>query len=417
MYLRCYPRPDGVATSAKTRLVLRAASLLILGLFGAQAQQASAQSNPSIDIALAAAPSPFINEPHSLAQTRPGWPWRTDTTKRTVALSEFQMMLGRDAIPPIDQPRFVVAAKSLNACPDREPAIVLTYGDQARAYPLRLLLWHEIVNDRIGGVPVAVTFCPLCHAAVVFDRRVEKDGKAQLLDFGTSGLLRTSDLVMWDRQTESWWQQMTGEALVGAYAGTELKLLPAAVRSCAAFREAHPSGQVLVPQDPNLRPYGRTPYAGYENNQPFALNGEPDPRLPATSRVVGICRNGTCRAYPWDLLAASGLIEDTVGGESIAIFYAPGALAVMDAEKLVDSYDAGQVAVYAADRNGRRMRFSRAPEGWEDRHGDVWRLDGRCTSGSEEGEALSPLVYHGVYAFAWFRFFPNSGLYAVPDNR
>ena len=112
---------------------------------------------------------------------------------------------GRDGIPPIDDPQFAKITE-ISALADTEPVIGLVLNGEERAYPLNILMWHEIVNDEVGGIPVAVTFCPLCNAAIVFDRRV--DGK--ILDFGTTGNLRHSDLIMWDRQTESWWQQFSG---------------------------------------------------------------------------------------------------------------------------------------------------------------------------------------------------------------
>ena len=141
-----------------------------------------------------------------------------------------------------------------------DPVIGLAIGGDARAYPLRILIWHDIVNDTVAGVPVTVTYCPLCNSAIVFDRRVPP----HVLDFGTTGKLRNSDLVMYDRQTESWWQQFTGEAIVGALTGTQLKLLPARLESFAEFKARHPAGQLLVPTDPKKRDYGRNPYVGYD---------------------------------------------------------------------------------------------------------------------------------------------------------
>ena len=121
--------------------------------------------------------------------------------------------------------------------------------------PLRILIWHEIVNDEVGGTPVTVTYCPLCNSAIVFDRRVP----AHVLDFGTTGKLRNSDLVMYDRQTESWWQQFTGEAIVGSLTGTELKLIPSRLEFFGEFRTRHPGGKVLIPNNPELRTTGATP--------------------------------------------------------------------------------------------------------------------------------------------------------------
>ena len=145
--------------------------------------------------------------------------------------------MGRDGIPPLDDPRFVVAAQADEWLSPLEPVIALEVDGVAKAYPLQILTRHEIANDEIAGVPVAVTFCPLCNSAVVFDRRFD----GQVLDFGVSGNLRNSDLVMWDRQTQSWWQQLTGEGIVGRYAGAQLDFIPAQLVSWETFRDTTPA--------------------------------------------------------------------------------------------------------------------------------------------------------------------------------
>jgi hypothetical protein len=209
--------------------------------------------------------------------------WKTDFSKATVSLGE--IISGgppRDGIPPIDQPLFK-PANEVKDLPGREPVIVYPLTAEARAYPLRILMWHEIANDTVAGIPIAVTYCPLCNAALVFDRRVA----GRILDFGTSGLLRHSDLVMWDRQTESWWQQFSGEAIVGAYAGTSLKLLPSQIAAYDQFLHRWPGNQVLVPRNPHLRNYGRNPYSDYdEATAPMLFRGELPRGLPAMARVV-----------------------------------------------------------------------------------------------------------------------------------
>jgi len=182
------------------------------------------------------------------------WP-RTDFTRCTVPLAEILSGgPGKDGIPAMDQPASRPVAEETSLDP-QEPVISLQLNGQARAWPLRYLIWHEIANDTLGGIPVAATFCPLCNAAIVFDRRLD----GQVLDFGTTGNLRKSDLVMYDRQTESWWQQYTGEAIIGELAGKTLSVLPSRLESWAEFSTRHPGGQVLVPADPDFRPYGANP--------------------------------------------------------------------------------------------------------------------------------------------------------------
>ncbi|MEJ2412389.1 MAG: DUF3179 domain-containing protein, partial [Anaerolineales bacterium] len=193
----------------------------------------------------------------------------------------------RDGIPPIDNPRFESVSSADGWIEDLEPVILLAHEGETRAYPLQIMTWHEIVNDEIGGDPVLVTFCPLCNTALVFRRPMIG---AETLTFGTSGNLRYSDLVMWDRQTESWWQQFNGEAIVGDLTGTQLDPLPAAIISWADFKTNHSDGIVLSKDTGFNRSYGRNPYPGYDNinNHPCAFQGSLDGELPPMARVVGV---------------------------------------------------------------------------------------------------------------------------------
>ncbi|MFQ6019666.1 MAG: DUF3179 domain-containing (seleno)protein, partial [Dehalococcoidia bacterium] len=152
--------------------------------------------------------------------------WNTNWAKRSIDLEELRAGIPRDdprdAIPPIDAPQFETVAEAGDWLAEREPVLLFQTRGEARAYPLQILTWHEVVNDEVNGVPVAITFCPLCNTGLVFDRTVQ----GQVLRFGTSGLLRSSDLVMWDDKTESLWQQITGEAIVGDLTGATLEFLP-----------------------------------------------------------------------------------------------------------------------------------------------------------------------------------------------
>jgi len=176
--------------------------------------------------------------------------WTTDFEKINVEPLEIMTLLPRDRIPSIDDPKFIPVSEETEI-PDREPVISLVVNGDARAYPLRIMMWHEIANDTVGGVPVAVTYCPLCNSSIVFDATV--DGKAT--EFGTTGKLRNSDLVMYDRNSQSWWQQFSGEGLVGEHAGEKLTMIPSRLDSWGRFKKEHPDGQVLVPSDDRMRAY------------------------------------------------------------------------------------------------------------------------------------------------------------------
>lgn len=279
--------------------------------------------------ATAAAANPSIWE-------RQGWA-DTDFSKRSIEWNE--IMSGgppKDGIPSIDEPQFQPVADETEVKPN-EPVIGLEIGGDARAYPLRILMWHEIVNDTVGGEPVAVTYCPLCNSAVVFERVV----KGETTTFGTTGKLRNSDLVMYDRLTESWWQQFTGQAIVGEMTGTQLEILPARLESLAQFRERHPDGRILVPNNPNFRNYGRNPYAGYDSSaRPFLFRGDLPEDINPMVRVVMV-RTDTPTIVSLDLLREHERIE----AGDVKISWRPGQASALDDSSVAGGRDVGTVTV------------------------------------------------------------------------
>jgi len=268
------------------------------------------------------------------------WP-KTDFSKSTVPFDE--ILSGgppKDGIPSIDNPKFVPVSQAENLFPT-EPVIGLSIDGDARAYPLRILTWHEIVNDTVGGTPVAVTYCPLCNAAIVFDRRVE----GQATTFGTTGKLRKSDLVMYDRATESWWQQFLGEAIVGAQTGKRLKMLPARLESWENFAARFPEGQVLVPTNPNMRSYGANPYVGYDSlRQPFLYDGSLPKDIAPMKRVVAIGDE----AWAMDLLRRAGRLESG----DLVLTWTPGQTSALDTRAISEGREIGNVIVQRRGPDG-----------------------------------------------------------------
>jgi Protein of unknown function (DUF3179) len=259
--------------------------------------------------------------------------WRTDFARHTVPLSEFQSGgVGKDGIPAIDRPRFAPATRVRFLKP-QEPVIELVVHGRARAYPLQIMVWHEIVDDRVEGVPVAVTFCPLCNTAIVFDRRVG----GRTLSFGTTGDLRNSDLVMYDRQTESWWQQFGGEGVVGRYAGIQLRQLPARIVAWRDFRRAHPHGLALTRDTGYARPYGDNPYIGYDSvSSPpyFPVAHESDSRLQPKERVVFVEEHGQALAVPFSALARKRELHVQIGGRRLLVRVTGNAASTLDASSV-----------------------------------------------------------------------------------
>lgn len=277
----------------------------------------------------------------SVEQWRTEWP-KTDFSKRAVNLDEIiPGGVPKGEIPPIDAPRFVLANAVENLVPT-EPVISLVMDGEARAYPLQTLIWHQVVNDVVGGVPVAVTYDPLCNAAIVFDRRI----RGRALVFGVTGKLRKSNLVMYDRETESWWQQFTGEAIAGALTGARLEMIPARLESVARFKERAPGGRVLVPDNPDFRSYGTTPYVGYDSAAaPFLFIGELPRKVPPMNRVVAVGD----RAWALDLLRQEGQIETG----DLVLSWSAGQNSALDTTRIADGRDVGNVIVQRRDEERR----------------------------------------------------------------
>jgi hypothetical protein len=279
--------------------------------------------------------------------------WKTDFKTHVVPLDQFQSGgPGKDGIPAIDEPRFL-PVPNVDVIEPKEPVIELVVRGRARAYPIQILIWHEIVNDEIAGIPVAVTFCPLCNTSLVFDRRVA----GRTLDFGTTGNLRHSDLVMYDRQTESWWQQFGGAGLVGRYAGMRLEVIPSRIVAWQQFRREHPGGLVLSRETGHSRPYGQNPYEGYDELQSGPIFPTPhadDDRLSPKERVVFIERGGDAVAVPFSTLAERRVVRVEVSGHRLAVRWRPGVASALDSPLISLGRDVGTVEVR---ENGRLVEF------------------------------------------------------------
>jgi hypothetical protein len=339
--------------------------------------------------------------------------WNTNFCKHSVPFEEISSGgPPPDGIPPIDEPRFESIESADAWIEDVEPVIFLDLEGIARAYPLQIMTWHEIVNDQVGNTPVAVTFCPLCNTALVFMRPTIA---GETLTFGTSGNLRNSDLVMWDRQTESWWQQFSGEAIVGDLTGTKLEFLPSAIVSWADFKANHPDGEVLSIDTGFNRSYGRNPYSGYDdvNSYPFLFTGEVDGRLPAMARVVGVLLNdGQGKAFSRSILQEELVLNEIVGDTKIVIFWKPGTASALDTGQIASGRDVGTTAVYLAELEGMELTFKPGINDTfiDQETGTTWDVFGNALSGPQEGSQLTPIPHHDTFWFAWGAFVPESDL-------
>ncbi len=338
--------------------------------------------------------------------------WRTDWNAHAVPLSEIEVNLMRDQIPAIDRPRFVSLAEAGSWVRDREPVVSVVIGQDARAYPLQILTQHEIVNDVLGETPVAVTFCPLCYSALAFDRRV--DGEAY--HFGVSGMLRHSDLVMFDRETHSLWQQLSGEGIVGKFSGKRLNAIAAQIISFKQFEEAHPFGTVLSTDTGFNRQYGRNPYPGYDDidDRPWLYKGKTDDRLRPMEKVVAVSIGETDKAYPHSITRKHHVIEDQIEGVSIVIFHTKnGATSALDKASISASRVIGSTGVFnSVLDDGTLLHFEYNDDRFFDREtGSTWDVTGRAIDGTLEGRQLDPIPHGDVFSFAWFVVKPDTKLY------
>ncbi|MEZ4868827.1 MAG: DUF3179 domain-containing protein [Caldilineaceae bacterium] len=356
---------------------------------------------PTTDIALLpATPPPFET-----------YGWRTNFSRRIVAWDE--ILSGgppKDGIASVDDPTFESVEAAGEWLTDRDPVILFQHNGDVRAYPLAILIWHEIVNDEVGGMAVAVTFCPLCNASIVFDATI--DGVAH--EFGTTGRLRNSDLIMYDRVTESWWQQFTGQGLIGEYAGRQLDFLASQVISFGDFAPEFPDGMVL--QRPQMaRSYGVNPYTGYDSTtgRPFLYDGDLDTRLPATERVVGVTLDGDVMAYPFSVVADEGAINDELGGNPLVVFHKEGTASALDSRIIAEGRDVGSVGVFVRRVGDRTLTFTANGDGLftDAETGTTWNILGEGVAGELAGAQLERVIFFDHFWFAWSAFYPETGLF------
>ncbi len=309
-----------------------------------------------------------------------------------------------DGIPSIDDPRFLPAG-AVDFLDDAEPVLALDIDGDARAYPVQILIWHEIVNDTVAGIPVAVTYCPLCNSAIAFDRRLD----GLVLEFGTSGLLYQSALVMYDRQTESLWSHFTGQAVVGTLTGKQLHSHPVSTVGWSDWRDANPDGLVLSRATGFSRDYGRNPYPRYDdiNNPPFLFEGEVDGRLAAKTRVVGILRDGKAFAVVHDKLAERGVLE--IPGAGVTVWHKPGAASALQDETVAGGRDVGATGVFVPAADGRPLRFTREGDVFRDAEtSSQWNILGKAIMGPLAGEQLPSVEHVDTFWFAWAAFRPET---------
>ena len=331
--------------------------------------------------------------------------------------NDLQRGAAKDGIPAIVDPRFGtdwsdfsttasnregVEYRSNPTLDSEERVVGVERGGRARAYPLAVLNWHEIVNDDFGG-PLLVTYCPLCGSGLTAERRV--DGEETT--FGVSGYLWNADLVMYDRATDSLWSQIMATAIRGPKTGRTLSLVPSTLTTWGAWTDSHPDTEVLLPPPvsgtiggPTSRDYESNPYVGYDESRRIGIGGESyaGERHPKTE-VIGISTGTAARAYPFDAVRGAGVVNDRVGDLPVVVTVAPGA----------------SLVAYERRVDGEIPEFGPAGDGHLRAGGSRWeRTTGRAVDGPHEGTRLerandaSPM-----FLFAWRDFHPDTDVYGA----
>ena len=337
----------------------------------------------------------------------------TDFSRHTVPYSE--ILSGgppKDGIPAVDSPQYLSIADADGWLEPREPVAVIEAGGLVRAYPIQVLTWHEIVNDQLGDQPVTVTFCPLCNTAIAFDRRFDD----QVLDFGTTGRLYYSNLIMYDRQTETWWQQATGEGIAGTYAGSRLRFVPLAMISWEDFKASFPDGDVVSSETGHRRQYGANPYQGYDQvgNRPFLYRGPATPtELPAMARVLTIELGDEAVAYPYELLQERRVVNDRVGDTPVAVLWSAGTASALDDPVISSGRDVGAAVPFSRQVGDRVLEFElRDGQIVDTATGSVWNHLGRAVDGELADTQLVPVVGVNHFWFSWAAFRPETRVFA-----
>lgn len=387
--------------------------ILLAGFVLTACQPASPQPTPTAPVSprpdptQPPVPSLPVESPPRGAESE----FSTDFSKHSVPYGE--ILSGgppKDGIPSIDAPQFIPVDEANAWLKDREPVVFVRVGDDARAYPIQILMWHEIVNDVVGGEPLIISFCPLCNTAITFKRTFN----GEILDFGTTGRLRYSNLIMYDRQTETWWQQATGDAIAGEHTGAQLEFYPAVMIAWQDFKTKYPDGIVLSRDTGNPRDYGRNPYLGYDDidKTPFLYDGTTPDQLPPMARVLTIDLNNEAVAFPYDVLRELNVINDTVATDPIAVFWAEGTASALDRRNIPEGRDTGAAVAYSRLLDGRELTFELSDgKILDDQTGSAWNILGEAISGELIGRQLTPVVSINHFWFSWAAFRPETKIY------
>lgn len=399
--------PDA-GDAARTIGMIACGLLLLLGCTPSE-RQAEAQTEAQADVGIVA--STGRDGDRLITNTNPPprakQEFQTDFSRSLIDFSE--VISGgppKNGIPAIRAPQFESMAAADQWIGKNEMVFVIDgtrYGEEARIYPVQILIYHEIVNDKIGDTPVSITYCPLCNSAVAFSGEVNEHA----LTFGVSGRIRYSNMIMYDDQTESWWQQATGKAIVGDLVGTRLTIVPLLTASWSEVQERYENAIVLSRDTGHQRPYGRNPYRGYDTSEyPFLFSKRAiDTKEEPFARVVVGRADGEEKPFLYSNLETNIVTHDTIGTTEVVLFWAAGSASPLDAGNTADGRAVGSANIFNTQLGTERLMFT-VEKGQivDTKTNSQWSVLGTAVSGTLKGEQLTalPAIQHFWFSYAAF---------------
>lgn len=329
-------------------------------------------------------------------------------TKHTVPLDK--IVSGgppQDGIPSIDNPKFQSVQEADKILEDSEFVLGLNINGDIRAYPLQILVWHEIVNDVVGDNPIAITYCPLCFTNQVFSRTLS-DGST--VEFGTSGKLYNSNLVMYDRKSNSLWSQGLGEGIVGEYAGTKLKKIPFDIAYWKEWKKLYPGSKVLSRDTGSVRPYGADPYGDYYTNDLILFPvAKDDKRLGLKEIIIGFENENQYKAYKLQDIEEKKVINDILGENKNIALVSLEPFMVRAFERVVNDDVDGESKKIVVDL------FYNATNNTliDNVTGSQLNFEGEFINGPLENKALQRISVDPGFWFEWVAFHPETEIYQM----
>ncbi|KXX70189.1 hypothetical protein AVL50_15100 [Flammeovirga sp. SJP92] len=344
--------------------------------------------------------------------------WATNVDNSSISLYEYEKLVPREAFQSIDNPRFYNEESAQEEYSEEANVVVVAAGREFKAYPLDFLMFHQVINDRIGGMPIAITYCPLTDAVEVYERRFQYKGVQRELTLSPSGMIRKSNIILYDEQSESWWQQYNGKSYTGAFKGHELVKYPSLRITMGQYYENYKYGLVMkFNERDELLPYGKNPYYRYDNvlvEKPLYLNYMPSERLMPMERIVAVELLNDHVIYPLEDVQKRGVINDKPLDMYIAVFYDNASTSMLEGRDIKSNKKIGSVAVYSTFHDGQSLTFTKEGNLFKDeKTQSVWNFSGRCIEGEMKGQQLKMLNFSQNFSFPELDFYPNSLIYNI----